>query len=317
MDHAAFHIVYVDKRVSKKLDGAYLGDEAATGQPISEDIAFQRTLSTACLDRLSSECAEVRENLSNLVASFDGVHMCTSKDSCLAKLSQFGSDRIDFEPILVILEASMAIETQGSEMRAVPRETRPPSVPQSSSRRSMVSTTMSDPMPIHDVNLLQFISSQISKSELSRAIVPIVFVPSTQPPHGDRGKPNTVHPALSHQFFKYLEDGATDVLFSPLAHDCIRCIMSNVYRVRKDESAFKAAAQEAKKTRKRSWVGIDDRKPYAYLREEMYVDRTPWSFYGCLLTHAEQGFRSNDGNLLSGSRSASGRTSVSSRLDAL
>ena len=72
MDHAAFHIVYVDKRVSKKLDGAYLGDEAATGQPISKNIAFQRTLSTACLDQLSSECAEVQANLSNLLASFDG-----------------------------------------------------------------------------------------------------------------------------------------------------------------------------------------------------------------------------------------------------
>ncbi|KAL8973165.1 MAG: hypothetical protein Q9183_000128 [Haloplaca sp. 2 TL-2023] len=226
MDHAAFHIVYVDKRVSKKLDGAYLGDEAAT------------------------------------------VHVCTSNESCLAKLSQFGSERIDFEPVLVILEASMAIETGGPEMGAVARDTRTHSVAHSSTRRSVVSTA-SSPLAAHDVNLLRSISSQISKSELSRAIVPIVFVPSPPPAHSDPHNSNTDYPTLSHEFFRCLEDGATDVLFSPLARDCMRCIMSNVYRLRRDKLAIKAAAQEAKKTRKRSWVGIDDRKPYAYLREEM------------------------------------------------
>ena len=169
----------------------------------------------------------------------------------------------------------MAIETRGPEVRAVAQDTRSPSVAQSSTRRSMVSTA-SNPFSIHDVNLLRSISSQVSRSELSRAVVPIVFVPSPPSPHSDPRNSNTDYPTLSHDFFRCLEDGATDVLFSPLARDCVRCIMSNVYRLRRDKSTIKAAAQEVKKTRKRSWVGIDDRKPYAYLREEMYVNHIPW-----------------------------------------
>jgi hypothetical protein len=43
----------------------------------------------------------------------------------------------------------------------------------------------------------------------------------------------------------------------------------HAYRAHKDASKEQRALLEIKRGRKRSWVGVDDQKPYAYLREAM------------------------------------------------
>lgn len=72
MDHAAFHIIYVDKRVSAALDGKYLREIAPdllAGQELAlpTDKADQQP---NCFQQISSEIAVVRHNLTYLLSSF-------------------------------------------------------------------------------------------------------------------------------------------------------------------------------------------------------------------------------------------------------
>lgn len=71
MDHAAFHIIYVDKRVSANLDGTYLHG-IARGTPASEDLTFGRYQRLSCYEQISTEVGVVQDNLGNLLSSFHG-----------------------------------------------------------------------------------------------------------------------------------------------------------------------------------------------------------------------------------------------------
>lgn len=68
---------------------------------------------------------------------------------------------------------------------------------------------------------------------------------------------------------RYLDIGAVDVLTSPLLPDRLPSLAIHAYRAHKDASKEQRAILEMKRGRKRSWVGVDDSKPYAYLREAM------------------------------------------------
>ncbi|KAI4260409.1 MAG: hypothetical protein LQ352_000271 [Teloschistes flavicans] len=70
MDHAAFHIVYVDKRVSAQLDGQYVCHSAPN--PSAERSPMGKEQRPDGFKQLSSEVAIVRANLSNLLSSFPG-----------------------------------------------------------------------------------------------------------------------------------------------------------------------------------------------------------------------------------------------------
>jgi 3',5'-cyclic-nucleotide phosphodiesterase len=68
---------------------------------------------------------------------------------------------------------------------------------------------------------------------------------------------------------RYLDVGAVDVLTSPLLQERLPSLGIHAYRAHKDASKDQRALLEMKRGRKRSWVGVDDQKPYAYLREAM------------------------------------------------
>ena len=71
MDHAAFHVVYVDKRVSASLDGQYLHD-VTRHLPAEKDSALPADQQSHCFQQISLENAVVRDNLGILVSSFNG-----------------------------------------------------------------------------------------------------------------------------------------------------------------------------------------------------------------------------------------------------
>jgi len=68
---------------------------------------------------------------------------------------------------------------------------------------------------------------------------------------------------------RYLDVGAVDVLTSPLRQERLPSLGIHAYRAHKDASKDHRALLEMKRGRKRSWVGVDDQEPYAYLREAM------------------------------------------------
>jgi hypothetical protein len=68
---------------------------------------------------------------------------------------------------------------------------------------------------------------------------------------------------------RYLNAGAVDVLSSPLSKDRMHGLAIHAYRLQKEAAREEASFLTNKRNRKLSWVGVDDGKPYAYLREAM------------------------------------------------
>ncbi|KAL8944193.1 MAG: hypothetical protein Q9216_000617 [Gyalolechia sp. 2 TL-2023] len=277
MDHAAFHIVYVDKRVSAGLDGKYLHETApdllTEPEPaLSTDQVAQQL---NCFEQISSETVETRHNLTFLLSSFHGVHICISSTSCLTKLRELGSDSAS-RPTLVMLEGTMAVEVQQANDRLSNGLYSSTSNMQPSTSHSMSSAVGRPFLAKQDSNLLRIITSQSSMLELSSLILPLVFIQSPEDAvQMDRQQiPQKGKPVVPHEMLRYIDEGAADVLYSPFTLDSIRSLASHAYRIKKVKSNHQALHQEAMKVRKRSWVGIDDRKPYAYLREAMYVAQT-------------------------------------------
>lgn len=190
----------------------------------------------------------------------------------MTKLSELESNEISLQPTLVILEGTMALAAiqPGNEIPNHYRQSRSDVHPRTS---HSMPPSASQNAAVYDTNLLRSISSHIARSKLSSLIVLLAFIElSADAPDADHGQsPSKEKPLVPQEMLRCMDDGAVDVFFSPLTLDRIRSIASHAYRVRLEKSKQKALYQEGKKARKRSWVGMDDRKPYAYLREEMYV----------------------------------------------
>jgi 3',5'-cyclic-nucleotide phosphodiesterase len=131
----------------------------------------------------------------------------------------------------------------------------------------------------YGIKLLQCITSEIQYQSLSKLVVPIAVVSTS-----DHSAPATsVNQSLSvsqtpagsvplldqARTIQYLDAGAVDVLTSPLLQERLPTLGIHAYRAHRDASKDQRALLEMKRGRKRSWVGVDDQKPYAYLREAM------------------------------------------------
>lgn len=68
---------------------------------------------------------------------------------------------------------------------------------------------------------------------------------------------------------RFLDAGAIDVLPSPLGIDRVQGLAVHAYRTYKEVAREEASFVLQKRNRKLSWVGIDEERPYAYLREVM------------------------------------------------
>ncbi len=71
MDHAAYHVVYVDTRVSKDLDGKHLQKNAPA------DVKLRKKGSWVdrkpdCFEIIRPEAEEVRSNLKSILTTFNG-----------------------------------------------------------------------------------------------------------------------------------------------------------------------------------------------------------------------------------------------------
>ena len=66
-----------------------------------------------------------------------------------------------------------------------------------------------------------------------------------------------------------LDAGALDVVKAPLDKAAIMGLTVHAYRIYKSAKAEQSHYLSKARGRKQSWVGVDDEKPYAYLREAM------------------------------------------------
>lgn len=214
--------------------------------------------------------------------------MCSSGSSCIAKLSELNqSSIVELIPTLVLID----IPYDDQLAPRFPREVRTPSP----STKAPVDGLFDehDHTAGYGLSLLQWISTEIQYQSLSRLVVPVAVVAipeksrGTSPTRGRassrtegqlsytsfpavaKRKAGLVIPLDQARTMQYLDIGAVDVLTSPLLPDRLPSLAIHAYRAHKDASKEQRAILEMKRGRKRSWVGVDDSKPYAYLREAM------------------------------------------------
>ena len=143
--------------------------------------------------------------------------------------------------------------------------------------------------------LIQQISTRICESSMSKLVVPLAMIYDTEPEpatghpvHNNRTSPtpssgfqgvgtissNSLRmigekdSARTQWTKKCLDNGAMDVLTSPLQIDRLCNITVLAYRAHKEASMGVAKFHE-QRLRKRSWLGDNSDKKYAYLREAM------------------------------------------------
>ena len=191
----------------------------------------------------------------------------------MEKIVRLDSLSSNIQPVLVILGTPAEGEV----------EARPSEIPSQKSTGN------------YGLALVQQISTKISESSLSKLVVPLAMIYDTEPEpatghpvHNNRtspassgglpgfgtkssspsrmiGKKDT---ARTQWTKKCIDSGAMDVLISPLQDDRLRNTTVLAYRAHKEASMELAKFYE-QRSRKRSWLGANSDKKYAYLREAM------------------------------------------------
>lgn len=216
----------------------------------------------------------------------------------MAKLAELESIYTNIQPTLVILEASTERDNEDDRTRETPQRL---SSSLHINKRQGPPAVSVDP-DVYGLALLQQICAEISSTKFSKLVVPIAMLPisdkdsngsngdrqsqGSRPSHFSSGslhrisgptasksrESNNTGASVSLQHMVHcLDAGAVEVLASPLRRNRVYDLVTHGYRAHKEACKDRAALLATTRLRKRSWVGFDDTKPYAYLREEMYA----------------------------------------------
>lgn len=191
------------------------------------------------------------------------VHICASGSSCLSKITQIINGPKSSIPTFVILDVPYDEELR---LKRLSREPRTPSP--TSSR-----VDNSEPDDTYGTHLLTHVSSEITSRNFSKLVVPVVMLTGLATETPSAAPPSSLNKTLvlsdTVRLSKYLDSGAVDVLSSPLSKDRMHGLAVHAYRLLKEAQREESSFLTTKRNRKLSWVGVDDSKPYAYLREAM------------------------------------------------
>lgn len=165
------------------------------------------------------------------------------------------------------------IDVPYDEEQRLKRLSREPRTPSPTSTR-LTRTDTGEPDDIYGMHLLTHISSQIQSRSLSKLVLPVVVLSGLVPENVSAPLPSlSVHGSQlltdTVRLRRYLDAGAVDVLSSPFSKEQIHGLTIHAYRVHKEVAREEAGFLTTKRNRKLSWVGVNDAKPYAYLREAM------------------------------------------------
>ncbi|KAL6712409.1 3',5'-cyclic-nucleotide phosphodiesterase [Coniothyrium glycines] len=263
MDHGACNVIYIDRRAN---------DEHVRKETLSKSLVARTSTgnigqSYFALGKTSPR--EVHDNVEAILSMFNQVHICGSGRSCLSNISRILDATKANVPTFVIIDIPY------DEEQRLKRLSREPRTPSPTSSRH-IRADPSEPDDIYAMHLLTHISSEISSRNFSKLVVPVVMLTGLNQEEASSTGPlpspalGTSHPLTDTvRLTRYLDAGAVDVLSSPLSKDRIHGLVIHAYRLQKDYAREEASFLTTKRNRKLSWVGVDDSKPYAYLREAM------------------------------------------------
>ncbi|KUI60532.1 3',5'-cyclic-nucleotide phosphodiesterase regA [Cytospora mali] len=259
MDRIGANVIYVDRR-------------ACEPQPAGSDgidgVAYHGTQ--------GAEPEHLKESIRALRQAFGDVHVCSSSNSCLATLSAVHeASAIDNNPTIILID--IPYDERVSERKFRSRSPSPHTRPTKEDDDAQISD-----VELYGLRLLQRIVAEADMLRVMKHVVPIpvISLPSLLQsdvvdggavgetpvsifsPKGRSGRPELVR--------KCLEYGAADVMTSPLQPQNIESLEVHAYKAHQAAAREREAVMQARKNRKRSWVGVDTNgRPFAYLREAM------------------------------------------------
>ncbi|QPH02037.1 hypothetical protein C2857_006242 [Epichloe festucae Fl1] len=221
-----------------------------------------------------------REHDRNLVKplldTFGDVHICNTGAACLSTLFQLQDAYMtDLTPTLILLDTPFDDQLQDQQGRS--RSSSPTPAP---AAQSFEIHTPSE--ELYGLSLLQKIITEAHLRGLSKLVVPVPVISHTEPNVSEAGRqmtdgalettpstPEALLAASRRLIRTCLDIGAVDVRISPLSSNCVTTLEICAYKAHRDAIKEQQAMLEVTKGRKRSWVGINEQKPFAYLREAM------------------------------------------------
>ncbi|KAJ8127855.1 hypothetical protein O1611_g5781 [Lasiodiplodia mahajangana] len=262
MDNDTCNVIYVDRNVYKS---RLLGSPAA-------DL---------------HETGDLRANLKLLLNAFGRVHVCTNGAECIEKLAHLhDTSKVELKPTLILIDTPQ--DAEPPEATRVSRDLSPCSKPRVNDEED------DDPVrDLYGIGLLEKIVYETHLRSLSKLVVPIPVVrfsllgalpsidgtdeePSTSAyagyPAEAQDAPNDAPNDSSARrglLQKCLDSGAVDVMASPLHVRTLTTLEVHAYRAHKEVAKDQQSLLEIRRGRKRSWVGVYEEKPFAYLREAM------------------------------------------------
>ncbi|KAH7049256.1 hypothetical protein B0J12DRAFT_711040 [Macrophomina phaseolina] len=251
MDHGACSVIYLDRRAHPerlRRDNvlASLNARDARGAVSSPGyFNFAKSTSTH----------EVLANVETLLSIFH-------ESACSGSLPA----NLDNAPIIVLIDLPY------DEERRMKRLSREPRTPSPTATRTP-GQDVTEPEDLYGMHLLRHISAEIQDRRLPKLVIPVILLSgldyeiapdsSSPGPSGSQALTDTV------RLTRYLDAGAVDVLASPLSKSHIHGLAIHAYRINKEVMREKSSFLAQSKGRKVSWVGINEAKPFSYLREAM------------------------------------------------
>ncbi|KAI1363713.1 hypothetical protein F5Y08DRAFT_340421 [Xylaria arbuscula] len=229
------------------------------------------------------ETGHLRANLNLLLNAFGHVHLYKDGAECMEKLAELhNTSVIELRPTLVLIDTPH--DEPPPEVIPVSRDPSPCSrVPSGEHNADSIMNTL------YGIGLLEKIVYETHLKSLSKLVVPVPIVsfPSLQsspllngideesPQPADLGcflkSPSPSGNLMTGRDLvrRCLDSGAVDVMVNPIHVNTLTTLEGHAYRAHKEAVKDQQALLEIRRGRKRSWVGIHEEKPFAYLREAM------------------------------------------------
>jgi hypothetical protein len=248
-------------------------DSFGDGKPlICPCLHFQISSQISLFGRLTFAAMILRgANLS--LFSLCPVYACSSSAACLSRLIQLQQDCLSpATPAIVLIDTPH--DEQTLDLPALSAASSYPLDPASSSPE--IHAPEDD---VYGLNLLQKLITESHLRSMAKLVVPVPVISYPDSVvSDDRQTDGAVEsPAVplnslaAHRplIRKCLDLGAVDVIISPLSSKCITTLEICAYKAHRDAAREQQELLEITKGRKRSWVGVNQQKPFAYLREAM------------------------------------------------
>ncbi|KAB5570804.1 3'5'-cyclic nucleotide phosphodiesterase [Coniochaeta sp. 2T2.1] len=264
MEPGTCNVLYIDRNVRE--DRYLTSDENAT----AEDFEW--------------ETQNIAENVKHLLDVFGEVHLISKGATCMQQwLGLQDVSMVELKPTLLLIDTPYDDRIPERSRSRTPSPHSPPPIDEEEDHEE----------DLYGLALLERIVSESQLRSLSALVVPVPIVnfptsvvaedteSSSSSETTDTSCDHIAHrklPARSpseervanrRMLKKCLDLGATDVMASPMNVKCITNLEVHAYRAHRDAAREQKAMLEVRRGRKRSWVGISDEKPYAYLREAM------------------------------------------------